>query len=83
MSKEKEAVILFADIVGCSQISNAITIKQYADFLKQYHAACKNSFDTLQKTPGFSMKEPDECELYIKGDECCIFLHKTQENVKR
>lgn len=82
MGTKKEAVILFADIIGCSQISNAITIEAYANFLKQFHSACRNSFEALQKIPKLTMKKPDECELYIKGDECCVFLHKTQDNKK-
>jgi len=82
MGSKKEAVILFADIIGCSQISNALTIQVYADFLKQFHSACRDSFDIIQKIPELTLKEPSECEFYVKGDECCVFLHKTENNMK-
>jgi class 3 adenylate cyclase len=79
--KEKEAVVLFVDIIDCSRISNALPIKEYAKFLKQFHFACNETFKAMQNIPKYKMKRPDECEFYVKGDECCIFLHKTDSNM--
>lgn len=39
--RETSAVIVFADIVGCSQISDALGLPEYARFIHEFHDTAK------------------------------------------
>jgi hypothetical protein len=72
----KQATILFADIADCSEVSNNLSINDYAKFLQEFHETAYLSKDMVLS----AYKEPDEMEFSIKGDEACLILHKNKNH---
>lgn len=70
----RKAVILFADIVGCSEVSNNKSLEEYDEFLSEYHTIGKMLRDKLL-TDYLNAKDKDKIESSIKGDEVCLLLH--------
>jgi len=69
----KKATILFADIVGCSIISDNYAIEKYDEFLTQFH---KKAIDAKRLFfPKFKGWTSNKIEFSVKGDETCLILH--------
>jgi len=70
---EGYAVILFADIVGCSEISNHKNLTQYNEFLTEFH----NCFKTVckhYKDEEYKETEHPFFKYDTRGDEGCIMI---------
>lgn len=74
MEKNKDnlyvATILFADLAGCSEISNNVRVSEYNKIIREFH---KISYDLRESI--LSDYSPDEIEFKVSGDEVCIILH--------
>lgn len=68
----RRAVVLFADIIGCSEVSNNCSIIQYDKFLSQFQAICEETVNHLFPKNEYSV---EKFERTIKGDEICLILH--------
>ncbi|MDD5530217.1 MAG: tetratricopeptide repeat protein [bacterium] len=70
---KKSAVILFADIVGCSEMSNNLPIEEYAKIIEQFHRCGNEVYELL----GLHNYNDDEViEIEARGDEICLILHR-------
>ena len=69
--KEYQATILFADIIGCSEISNEHSIEEYACILDQFHESANEAYRFCNL---HSYRE-NIVEFNPKGDEACLILH--------
>jgi class 3 adenylate cyclase len=66
-------VILFADIVGCSEVSNHMTLGQYNEFLQEFHRV----FDLVTKEHKESFYSENEYPYFkpsVRGDEGCLMI---------
>jgi tetratricopeptide (TPR) repeat protein len=72
----KRAIILFADIIGCSEVSNNCIIEQYDNFIKEFHEICVKTRDLLFPKTEYSA---EEIESSIRGDEICLILHSGKD----
>jgi len=72
----RKAVILFADIVGASEVSNNCSIDEYDSFIDEFHDICKKTRDLIFPTSEYSV---EEIESSIKGDEICLILHSGKD----
>jgi len=70
------AVILFADIIGCSEVSNNNPIDKYAYILNQFHECAKSVYESLN----LHRYSEEVVEVEAKGDEICLILHIYDEN---
>jgi tetratricopeptide (TPR) repeat protein len=73
----KEATVLFADIIGCSVVSDNYTIKDYNKFLNNFHESaiqCKKMF--VSRSQGWSS---EKMEFSVRGDETCLILHSVDK----
>jgi len=75
---QKQATILFADIIGCSEISNNCSVGEYSRIIKQFHETAIST----KKAFLSSYIEPDQIEFSLKGDEVCLILHKKDNDLK-
>lgn len=67
---ESETVIIFADIIGASEISNNVKLEDYALIIRQFHDCARNLLVRM------GMKEIDEFyECTFRGDELCVMFH--------
>lgn len=71
--QKRHAIILFADIVGCSEISNENGVEDYAKILYQFFTAADLAY---QATDNFKIfkKEGEEFFFNFAGDEVCLFI---------
>jgi tetratricopeptide (TPR) repeat protein len=69
---ERLATILFADIVGCAEVSNHYALSSYAKFLKQFHETARVAKERVLS----SYSDPEDMEWSVRGDEVCLILHK-------
>jgi len=80
--READAVIVFADIVGCSQISDALGLREYALFIDQFHRIARAAAGCVFHAPEYT--QPNDYELSIRGDEACVIVHRApSEDVQR
>lgn len=73
MNREsRQAVIMFADLVGSTQAGHIFTVGQYADLVADFHAMC----DTLlyKRFPKTGSKGEVECA--ISGDQLFLLLQR-------
>ena len=70
------AVILFADIIGCSEVSNNNSIERYAYILNQFHKCAKSVYESLN----LHRYSEEIVEIEAKGDEVCLILHSYDKN---
>lgn len=86
-----KCIILFADLVGCSEISNEQTPWKYADILEQFGEAARDAFkiaeldwwkeytesrtDIDPSKKDENLVPPQIIETSMGGDEVAIFLH--------
>ena len=68
--ESRYAVILFADIVGCSEISNEHSVEDYAKILYQFYLTAHSAY---RSTPSLGLLGNDAIFRYA-GDEVCLFL---------
>ena len=70
------ATILFADIVGCSEVSNELGPTEYDTFVSEFQQIGMDAQELL-----FPKGEYDDTkfELTVRGDEVCLILHTTPE----
>ncbi len=64
------ATILFADMVGCSEISNNSGVTEYNKILSQFHIIANEVKDKI-----LNDYSRDKIEFKVCGDETCIILH--------
>lgn len=74
--KKRKAVILFADIMNSSELSNALSFKAYDEFVKEFQ---ERMIDVLKK---HIIEEREYCadnkrkfEASVRGDEVCLILY--------
>ena len=72
----RRAIILFADIIGCSEVSNNRSIEDYDVFINEFHDICVKTRDLLFPKKEYSV---EEIESSIKGDEICLILHSGRD----
>ena len=70
------AVILFADIIGCSEVSNNNSIERYAYILNQFHECARSVYKSLN----LHRYSEEIVEIEAKGDEVCLILHSYDKN---
>jgi len=70
------AVILFADIIGCSEVSNNNSIERYAYILNQFHECARSVYKSLN----LHRYSEEVVEIEAKGDEVCLILHSYDKN---
>lgn len=80
----REIVVLFADVVGCSEVSNHSSIEDYEKFINSFHECFKRVCNYYKK----HVYEPHEFNLFqveTRGDEGClkIFVAKSGEDLAR
>jgi len=68
----RQSVVLFADIIGCSEISNNCNIVEYDKIISEFHNTCAAACSILFPTNEYSS---NEIEITIRGDELCLILH--------
>jgi class 3 adenylate cyclase len=69
--KKYTSLILFADLVGSSEVGNTLTPEAYWDvYVSNFYAAVKvaQKIANLQETP--------QCHVRLVGDECVIFCQE-------
>ncbi|TET77736.1 hypothetical protein E3J38_09505, partial [candidate division TA06 bacterium] len=72
----RRAIVLFADIIGCSEISNNCSIQEYNSIIDEFHAICAETRDLFFPTGEYSV---EEMESSIRGDEVCLILHSGKD----
>jgi class 3 adenylate cyclase len=72
--RKLQATILFADIIGASEISNNCTVKQYAEIINQFHQGAYRCCQLLK----IDQSGPRQVEFKINGDEVCLILHSKE-----
>ena len=70
------ATILFADIVGCAEVSNELSPQKYDEFVSEFHRIGMEVQALLFPEGEYSV---EELELAVRGDEVCLILHTTPE----
>jgi class 3 adenylate cyclase len=77
-----KCIVLFADLVGCSEISNEKLPWEYADVLQQFGKAAQEAFNvaklgwwTSYAKEGKKIHPLKIMETNMGGDEVAIFLH--------
>lgn len=71
----RRATILFADIIGCSEVSNNIAITDYDKFIVHFHDIAMKAQELLFPKSRYTL---EEFEFSVKGDEVCLILHSGQ-----
>ena len=83
-NSERHIVVLFADVVGCSEISNHKKLKQYNDFISNFQDIFR---EVCEYYKNFRYEERDHPFFRIdpRGDEGClkIFCSKNDDNLPR
>ncbi|MBI3815112.1 MAG: hypothetical protein HY279_11715 [Nitrospinae bacterium] len=64
------ATILFADLAGCSEISNNVKVSEYNKIIREFHEI---SYEL--KGAILSDYSSEQIEFKASGDEVCIILH--------
>lgn len=82
--EDRDATILFVDVVGCSEISNHLTLKIYNDFIEMF----KNTFNEVCEYYKNTFYDEHEHVLFnyeARGDEGClkIFVGKKDDALAR
>jgi hypothetical protein len=67
--KVRMATILFADIVGSTEVANERSVVKYGEVIDEYHKCA-----LAAKRIVFKNKE-DSQQLYLRGDEACLVCH--------
>lgn len=70
------ATILFADIVGCAEVSNELSPQKYDEFVSEFHRIGMDVQALLFPQGEYTV---EEFELAVRGDEVCLILHTTPE----
>ncbi len=77
-NNDRDIVILFADVVGCSEISNHKDLMAYNKFLTEFHehftAVCEH-----YKTNEYKSHEHPFFQYEIRGDEGCLKIFVPRE----
>ncbi len=69
--REFQAVILFADIMNASEISNNVSIAEYAGIINQFHKRASDVYEFI----GLQRYQNNSVEMSLRGDEVCLILH--------
>lgn len=80
----RDSVILFADVVGCSEISNHLILVDYCKFITSFQE-CFVRVCTYYKNNAYEKSESDFFQFNARGDEGClkIFVAKSEEDLAR
>lgn len=65
----RRMVVLFADIIGCSEISNRMGLKAYNKFLDEFHSCFEKVCEHYMKQENYN---EDEIRWDCRGDEGCL-----------
>ncbi len=86
MSQEesRDATILFVDVVGCSEISNHSSLKQYNEFITNFQR-CFHTVCNFYKRKVYDKHERVLFKQEARGDEGClkIYVGKTPDSSAR
>lgn len=78
-SNERYIVTMFADIVGCSEISNHKSLKEYSDFVKDF----QNCFEKVcehYKKEEYKEEEHPFFKAEVRGDEGCLMIFGSRDD---
>ena len=80
----QDIIVLFADVVGCSQISNHKSIKEYYDIIKTFQD-CFNRVCKFYKEDTYEKHEYPLFQYEPRGDEGClkIFVSRSSDLIAR
>lgn len=80
----RECIILFVDIIGCSEISNHLGQKAYCDLIEDFHECFKKVCD-YYKVNVYENHEYEYFHAHTRGDEGClkIFAAKNDKELAR
>ena len=80
----RDIVILFADVVGCSEISNHLILKDYSKFITSFQE-CFERVCKYYKDNAYEKSESDFFQFKARGDEGClkIFIAKSEKDLAR
>ncbi|HXK33813.1 MAG TPA: hypothetical protein VNM91_07375, partial [Dehalococcoidia bacterium] len=65
--------MLFADIIGCSEISNHKSLAAYNKFLDQFHAIFDEVTEEHKKT-WYAPQDQPYFKAGVRGDEGCLMI---------
>ncbi len=71
-TNERDIVVLFADIMGCSEISNHKTVELYNEFLKEFHEIFQKVATDHKAL--YKEHEVPFISATTRGDEGCLML---------
>ncbi len=71
----REAVVVFADIVGCSEVSASTTVQDYDYFIGQFQGV---AVETWQQVKEARQLKDCEAEFSVRGDEALVVLHRNE-----
>ncbi len=80
----RDCIILFVDVVGCSEISNHLSQKDYCNFIEAFHD-CFNKVCNYYKDSVYEDHERKFFHAHPRGDEGClkIFAAKNEKELAR
>ena len=83
-----QCLILFADIIGCSEISQEKGVKEYSEIIDQFTKSAQNAYTISGIDWWHKYSESLNCgplqtiETKMAGDEIAIFLHPNHKKLR-
>lgn len=71
--RERPIVVLFADIMGCSEVANHKDLAAYNNFLAEFHRMFRDVTED-HKTTWYLPNEQDYFKAIPQGDEGCLMI---------
>ena len=76
---KSQIVILFVDIVGCSEISNHEELHDYNDILEQFRKLF-NEITKKHEQEFYKNEEKIAFQYYVRGDEGCLMIFRKDDS---
>ena len=76
---KRAAIILFVDVVGCSEISNHLGLKEYNHFISVFQECFKDVCKLYEKEV-YDERERDFFQYEPRGDEGCLKIFVSKKN---
>ena len=71
--QQRAIVVLFADIIGCSEVSNYMRLEEYNRFLNEFHEIFRKVVEEHRDT-WLQVHERQYLKVSVRGDEGCAML---------
>ncbi|UCH93613.1 MAG: tetratricopeptide repeat protein [Candidatus Aminicenantes bacterium] len=79
--QQREAVILFADLINSSELANIWTLSEYDDFVKSFQKELGEVVKQfIQSKTNYKSEVCPFLEAEIRGDEICLKLYRAAKN---